>query len=339
MKVDISVYRGYMNEKELIISGHLFKSWAPSQYSIKKKAFRHAFSILKMFTIKPMANKTVTLQFQDMSVSTKTMKDGYFNFRLPFNASLESGWYQCTVRHDFGEFNIIATGEILKPHTGRFGIISDIDDTFLISHSSNFFKKLYVMLTQNVDKRKIFDDVPAHYQALSLAGQKDKKSFNSFFYVSSSEWNLYSFIVAIANKYQLPKAVIKLKKIKTGLGDFFFTGAGSHDHKFEKVKEIISFYPELNYVLLGDDSQRDAYLYERICKVFPKNIAAIYIRQTNKKPKEKIESTLKNIGTLNVPYLYFKDSIDAISHSKAIGIIGDESEKIQLGQSENSNII
>lgn len=137
------------------------------------------------------------------------------------------------------------------------------------------FKKLYVMLTQNIDNREVFDDVPKHYQALSLAGQKNNNSFNSFFYVSSSEWNLYPFIVAITKKYQLPKAVLKLKKIKTGLGDFFFTGGGSHDHIFEKIKEIISFYPELEYVLLGDDSQKDPYLYERICKVLPKNIKTI----------------------------------------------------------------
>lgn len=326
MKVDISIYRGYMNERELTISGHLFKSWAPSQYSIKKRAVKHAFSVLKMFTIKPMANEQVTLQFQDKSVSTKTMADGYFNFRIPFDQTLESGWYPCNVLCDYGEFNIIATGEILKPHTGRYGIISDIDDTFLISHSSNLFKKLYVMLTQNVDRRKIFEDVPTHYQALSKAGQESKTSFNSFFYVSSSEWNLYAFIVAIANKYQLPKAVIKLKKIKTGLGDFFFTGSGNHDHKFDKVKEIISFYPELDYVLLGDDSQRDPYLYERICKVFPKNIAAIYIRQTGNKPKKKVERVLKNIASLNVPHLYFKDSSDAISHSKTIGIIAENKE-------------
>lgn len=323
MKVDISVYRGYMNEKELTISGHLFKSGAPSQYSIQKRAIKHAFSVLKMFTIQPMSNARVTLQFQDQSVSTKTMKDGYFSFRVPFDKSLESGWHTCNVVCDHGEFNSSATGEVLKPHTGRYGIISDIDDTFLVSHSSNIFKKLYVMLTQNIDKRKIFDDVPAHYQALSTAGISSKKSFNSFFYVSSSEWNLYSFIVAIAHKHKLPKAVIKLKKIKTGLGDFLFTGGGSHDHKFEKIKEIISFYPELQYVLLGDDSQRDPYLYERICKVFPKNVTAIYIRQTSSKPKKEVEGVLKNIETLHVECLYFKDSRDAISHSKAIGIIGD----------------
>jgi len=147
MKVDISIYRGYMNDKELTISGHVFRSWAPSQYSIEKRAIKHSLSILKMFTIKPMPNETVTLQFEDLTVSTKTLKDGYFNFNIPFNKNLESGWHSCSIKCAIGTFNIISNGEILKPHTGRYGIISDIDDTFLVSHSANFFKKLYVMLT------------------------------------------------------------------------------------------------------------------------------------------------------------------------------------------------
>jgi len=161
---------------------------------------------------------------KDETVSTKTLKDGYFNFKIPFTNKLESGWHPCSIKCDIGTFNIISNGEILKPHPGRYGIISDIDDTFLVSHSANFFKKLYVMLTQNIDNREVFDDVPKHYQALSKAGHTNEDSYNSFFYVSSSEWNLYSFIVAIANKYSLPKAVLKLKKNKNGVGRFFIYG-------------------------------------------------------------------------------------------------------------------
>jgi phosphatidate phosphatase APP1 len=321
MKVDISIYRGYVNEKELVISGHVFKSWAPSQYSIQKRTIKHAFSIFKMFTIKPLGNVRVTLNFLDISVSTKTLDDGYFSFRIPFSKDIHSGWHSCTVAAEVGAVDIISTGEILKPFLGMYGIISDIDDTFLISHSSNIFKKLFVMLTQNLDKREIFDDVPKHYRALSNAGQDSAQASNSFFYVSSSEWNLYSFIVAIASKYDLPKAVVKLKKIKSGLGDFLFTGGGSHDHKFEKIKDIISFYPLLDYVLLGDDSQQDPYLYERICKIFPKNIKVIYIRQTQKSPKSKVFNVLNNIESLGVTTFYFQNSEDAIAHSKEIGIV------------------
>ncbi|TVZ52844.1 App1 family protein [Dokdonia sp. Hel_I_53] len=321
MEVDISVYRGYMNERELVISGHVFNSWAPSQYSIERRSVKHAYSILKMFTIKPQHNVRVTLKFRALSVTTQTLNDGYFEFKVPYSDVVESGWHTCEVICEHKKFNIVTTGEFLKPFTSCYGIISDIDDTFLVSHSSNIFKKLYVMLWQNLDKREVFDDVPKHYQALSRAGQLEAGSFNSFFYVSSSEWNLYSFIVAISKKYELPKAVILLKKIKTGLADFFNTGGGNHNHKFDKIKKIITFYPDIEYILLGDDSQKDPYIYERICKEFPENINAIYIRRTGSEQKPAVETILNTIKSSGVQTLYFVNSRDAIAHSHDIGII------------------
>ena len=115
--------------------------------------------------------------------------------------------------------------------------------------------------------------------------------------------------------------MIKLKRIKTGLADFLFTGRGGHDHKFIKIKDIISFYPHLQYVLMGDDSQQDPHLYERITKMFPMNIRAIYIRQTSRRQKEKVVRVLENIEDLGVATCYFEDSGKAIAHSKKIGIV------------------
>ena len=161
----------------------------------------------------------------------------------------------------------------------------------------------------------------SHYQALSFAGRQNKEEQNAFFYVSSSEWNLYRFIIKFTEIHQLPKAVLLLKDIKTKLTDFFLTGRGNHNHKFEKIKHILEFYPNLEYILLGDDSQKDAYLYEAICKIFPVTVKAVYIRQTGHHKKEKIMSLLRNLETLKVAVCYFKDSSEAIAHSKTIGII------------------
>ncbi len=321
MKLDLKLYRGYVNDEELIVFGHVFQSWAPDKYSIEKKGIKHAYSIIHKFRIKPIANKEVRLKFRDLDVTTKTLEDGYFRFTIPYDSDLEPGWHTYEITCKMGEFGIIERGELLKPYPSKLGIISDIDDTFLISHSNNFFKKLYVMLSKNVNKRKVFDDVVKHYQKLSIAGQDSNKASNSFFYVSSSEWNLYDFIAEFAVIHDLPKAVIKLKKIKTGLRDFVSTGRGNHDHKFIKIKDIISFYPRIQYVLLGDDSQHDPYLYERIIKTFPKNIRAVYIRQTGKKKKSEIVNILDNMNSLNVSTCYFKKSDQAIQHSKEENLI------------------
>lgn len=320
MKLDLKLYRGYVNEQELVVFGHLFKSLAPDRYRLDRRGIKHAVSVFQMFRIKPLKNIAIRLKFKNKEVVTKTLDDGYFRFNLPFNEALESGWHAYEVSAEFSGYGIVETGEILKPYESKLAIITDIDDTFLISHSNNFFKKLYVLLLRNINKRKIFEDVVEHYQYLSLAGQENGKASNSFFYVSSSEWNLYGFIHEFAVMHDLPKAVIKLKKIKTGISDFLFTGRGSHDHKFEKVKDIISFYPNLKYVLLGDDSQQDPFIYERICKIFPENIRAVYIRQTTRGKKEKVNKVLKNLESLHVATCYFRDSERAISHSKSLGI-------------------
>ncbi len=321
VKLDLKLYRGYVNNEELVVSGHVFQSWAPDKYRLDKKGIRHAVAIIHMFRIKPYPNVEVTLNFKNVVVTTKTLKDGFFRFTIPFSDELESGWHPYTVTCKISKFGIINCGELLKPFESKLGIISDIDDTFLISHSDNFFKKLYVLLLRNLNHRKIYEDVVQHYKALSIAGQSNEIASNSFFYVSSSEWNLYEFIDSFARLHDLPKAVIKLKDIKSGISDFLFTGRGNHDHKFVKIKEIISFYPHLEYVLLGDDSQQDPYIYERICKIFPKNIKSIYIRQTANSINEQVANVLKNIDTLDVATCYFRYSHEAIAHSKALGII------------------
>lgn len=321
MKLDLKLYRGYVNEKQLIVFGHVFESWAPDKYRTDRRGIKHAFSIIHMFRIKPLNNIEVRLKFKNLDLTTKTQEDGYFRFDVPFHEELESGWHTYCVTCKINDIGIIETAELLKPYESKVGIISDIDDTFLISHSNSIFKKLYVMLLKNINKRKIFEDVVKHYQHLSIAGQDSDKASNSFFFVSSSEWNLYGFINDFAEMHELPKAVIKLKKIKTGIRDFFATGRGSHDHKFDKIKDIISFYPHLEYVLLGDDSQKDAFIYERICKTFPKNIKAVYLRQTGKKQDIKVYEALKNIESLNVATCYFQGSDKALLHSKNIGVI------------------
>jgi phosphatidate phosphatase APP1 len=320
VKLDLKLYRGYVNDAELVVSGHVFQSWAPDKYRLDNKGIRHAFSIINMFRIKPYKNAIVTLKFKNLDITTKTLNDGFFRFAVPFNEPLECGWHPYEVICKLHNFGIVNVGEILKPFESKLGIISDIDDTFIMSHSKSFFKKLFVLLFRNINKRKIFEDVVQHYKALSMSGQTNDVASNSFFFVSSSEWNLYEFIDSFARLHELPKAVIKLSDIKAGISDFLFTGRGSHNHKFVKIKEIISFYPHLQYVLLGDDSQSDPYIYERISKIFPKNIKAVYIRQTSKS-KSKVVKILKNIESLGVSVCYFKFSHEAIAHSKAIGVI------------------
>ncbi len=321
MKPILKLYRGYANEEELIVMGHVFRPTTKQEYDFQKKNFRNARSVIRMFRIKTQGNADVYLDFNNRKIHTKTLDDGYFKFTIPLKNEPGHGWmdYRVTLVHAGHE--VSAKGSFLRPFEGKLGFISDIDDTFLVSYTRNPFKKLYILLFRNLRGRKIFEGVVPHYQALSTAGRNNKQEENAFFYVSSSEWNLYRFIIDFTELHDLPRAVLLLKDIKTSLTDFFITGRGDHNHKFEKIKHILEFYPHLTYTLLGDDSQQDPFLYEDICKIFPVNVKAVYIRQTGKHKKPKAVAALQNMESLDVATCYFEDSSEAIEHSRRIGLI------------------
>ena len=324
MKPVLKLYRGYANEQELIVMGHVFKPTTKEDYDFQKRKFQNAKSVIRMFRIKTKPNADVYLNINGRTIHTRALDDGYFKFCIPLLKEAGYGWQDYQVSTPFGKHEVVEKGSFIRPHEGDLGFISDIDDTFLISHTRNALKKLFILLFRNVNDRKIFDDVVPHYQALSRSGRNTKGEHNAFFYVSSSEWNLYRFIVQFTELHELLRAVLLLKDIKTSLMDFFITGRGDHNHKFEKIKHILEFYPNLSYTLLGDDSQDDPYLYESICKIFPVNVKAVYIRQTGKQKKPKSVAAMKNLEELGVQVCYFSNSSEAIAHSKKIGLIKDK---------------
>lgn len=321
MKPILKLYRGYANDQELIVMGHLFQPTNKKDYDFLAKKFKNASATIAMFRIKTQANADVYLDHDTLKIHTKTLDDGYFKFCIPLKND-QYGWIDYSVSTIYNDEIISSKASYNRPRKGDLGIISDIDDTFIVSYTRNPIQKIYNLLLKNATKRKIFEDVVLHYQALSAAGRENDGEQNTFFYVSSSEWNLYRLIVKFTEIHQLPKAVLLLKDIKTSLTQFFWSlKPNSHNHKFEKIKHILEFYPQLQYVLLGDDSQEDVFLYESISKIFPLSVKAIYIRQTGKSKKEKVISALTNIQTLDVAICYFQHSSEAIAHSKQIGII------------------
>jgi phosphatidate phosphatase APP1 len=325
-RCDLKLYRGYANKNELVVFGHIVEKYPSNDHKYTRKGFRYARTILQLFSIKTVPHLRVVLKVGNSVAETIAEKDGYFRFQIPFTEKLEGGWHNYEVSVDDivngQKFEVTKQEEFFLPYTSSYGIISDIDDTFLISHSRRSFKKLFVLLARNVQARKPFADVVQHYQLLSLAGSKTpENNANIFFYVSSSEWNLYDMIVRFAALNGLPKAVLKLKAIKSGLDDFVMTGGGSHGHKLKKIQNILSFYPELQFILLGDDSQQDPVIYEEICKMFPGNIKAVYLRQTRTRRRSAAGACIANMSSMGVDTCYFAHSSKAIAHSIESGIV------------------
>ena len=207
--------------------------------------------------------------------------------------------------------------------------MSDIDDTFLISHSSNLWKKLYVLFTKNAHSRKPFEGVVKHYQLLSQAHTTTNHP-NPFFYVSSSEWNLYDFIKEFTRKNELPEGVYLLSQIKR-LSEVWKTGATKHSGKFMRIARIMEAYPAQKFVLFGDDSQQDPTIYAGIVTHFPGMVKAVYLRHVYDKNISNVKELIKKIEACGVSCCHFEHSETAIEHSYSIGLL-QKSEEIQSSE-------
>ena len=181
---------------------------------------------------------------------------------------------------------------------------------------------LYALFTQNARSRKPFEGVVRHYQLLTT-GNTTPEAPNPFFYVSSSEWNLYDYLLEFTREHNLPRGVFLLNVLKQ-IRQIFKTGQNNHGTKFTRIVRIIEGFPKQRFVFLGDSSQHDPYIYESLVKHFPNQIYAVYIRDVYKKNKEKVTEVLQRIEASGVHSCFFSHSSEAIEHSKKIGLITEE---------------
>lgn len=291
-----------------------------SRKHYRKNILLNLFAVLRLFFVRPVAGVTVRLKDRP-DIMTQTDTDGFFRLDWSPESPMTAGWHSVVVELVTEQRGLIAEGEgrICVPDSTKYGFISDIDDTFLISHSATIFKRLYVLLTQNARSRQPFAGVVRHYQLLAEA-QTDERTANPFFYVSSSEWNLYDYILEFAGQHQLPEGIYQLAQLKR-FRQILATGKTKHTTKLDRIARILTTFPDRQFVLLGDDTQKDPVIYSEVVRHYPGQIRCVYLRKLNLKNRENTLARIAEINSAGIDCCYFEHSTEATEHSRQIGLI------------------
>lgn len=318
----VRLYTGYGNKTHCFLYGHVFSLSPLPRKTYRSYFIVNALALLRLFMVKIKSGATLQFYWEGKTYETKSEKDGFFKFEWQPATMPPIGFHDVQVDMiDAVNGTTIATGKakLIIPHYNQFAFISDIDDTFLVSYSSKLRKRLFVLLTENALSRKPFDGVVNHYRLLAEAQAPDNTT-NPFFYVSSSEWNLYNYIRDFSEKNKLPEGVYLLNQVKK-FKQVFKTGQNNHATKFMRIARVLEAYPEHRFILLGDDSQEDPSIYASVVEHFPKQIFCIYIRKVGKEAKPAVVQKLNMVENKGVFYCYFKHSAEAVIHSRSIGLI------------------
>lgn len=171
----VKVYHSYGGNGDIVVFGHVLKTSPLPRIRYRRNFWTNTMALIRLFIVKPIPRARVSLTFQGETIEQVTEDDGFFRFQWSPYKMPSAGWHKVQVTLAEGIVNkyhgsVAGEGEIYIPHVKQYAIISDIDDTFLISHSSNLRKRLFVLLTENAYSRKPFEGVVNHYQALAHAG-------------------------------------------------------------------------------------------------------------------------------------------------------------------------
>lgn len=320
----VKLYRGFGNAGKLIIFGHVLRRSALPRKRYRNNSLVNLLAVIRLFLVKPQPYASVRIRCVGHVVETQTEADGFFRVEIPLDEPLPPGEYP--VRAEFLSQTLTpetilgtGSGEVHIPSPTTYGCISDIDDTFLISHSSTITKRLLVLLTENAHSREPFEGVVSHYQLLAEANSGPEKR-NPFFYVSSSEWNLYDYILEFSEKNGLPNGVYLLNQIKR-LSQVLQTGKSKHLTKFDRIASILETYPDMQFILLGDDSQQDPTIYETVVRHYPNQVRCVYIRQVNQANRSATQELVDKIQQAGVTCCYFNKSSNAREHSLEVGLV------------------
>lgn len=278
---------------KVLITGTVLKNKTHIDKS-PKSLLANAWNVLSSYRKKAYKWKNIYIETQSETFKIETSKKGYFFEILEIKKLSDFKIFDEKRNELF--IDQIHPYYFENPSTS-VEVISDIDDTVIISHTASALKRISTILFKRPKRRNkvVFSNI--------LLDFFDENNFR-IAYLSKSESNLFGLITAIFRYNEIPSGPLFLTsylKFKS----LFKPKKGKH--KLDFLHHLFQNLPDKKFILIGDDTQRDMNIYTEIVNNYRSQIIKVYIRQTTfsvDKIQKKYWETLKETG---VECMYFQD--------------------------------
>jgi phosphatidate phosphatase APP1 len=316
---------GFGNNYSTYIIGEVVEENGISKPKEGQSTWQNIAAMIRRYVSNEIEGVKVEVKYLEKSQIVTTDKHGIFRCTFEHASPVpDKIWHKAYIRlaePGYDSDNEV-TGEVLTiTRLPQFGIISDVDDTIMVSYAAQKIMKLRLMLMNNAHTRMPFEGVSAFYYALQRGTSND--GYNPVFYVSNSEWNLYDLIYEFIQFHRIPKGPLLLREMAIRLWRPWKIKEVNKNHKSEVITKIFSMYVGLKFILIGDSGQRDPEVYLNIVREFPGRVLAIYIRDIGIPEKSARIKTISQrvLDEYNTEMLLVKDTEAAAMHAVAKGFI------------------
>ncbi|WP_203566572.1 App1 family protein [Aestuariimicrobium ganziense] len=220
------------------------------------------------FAAVPLARRTVRVQAGDSEIEIETDRSGYLDVRLK-NPGLPTGWHEVQVTTAEGTTATVPVQIIESDET--LGLVSDIDDTVLSTFLPRILIAAWNSFVVTEQAREPVPGMARMYQQLL-----ERHPGAPVVYVSTGAWNTYPFLSRFLRRHGYPQGTMLLTDWGPTNTGWFRSGP---DHKRTALRELARDFPNVRWVLVGDDGQHDPVLYTEFSNLQPDKVRLIAIRQ------------------------------------------------------------
>lgn len=336
-------YTSYGDDEKIMITGAVVEDKGIQAPEPEHGIWKNILNMIKRYTGDELPGVRVKIEYGNNEEVVRTNESGLFHTVLP-NKLPRSGkkrWQtvkltlldQVTEKQDI----ITAKSEVhIHNKYSDFIVVSDLDDTVMISHSTRTFRKVRLMLSKNALTRSPFEGVSEFYRALNESADGKERSI---FYVSGSEWNLYDLLTDFLNAQEIPRGPLLLSDAKLKLFSMLQSGK-KYKGKINRIKELFELYYHQDFILIGDSGQKDPEIYLKIAEMYPSRVKAIYIRYIGKrKHNKRLNRLIKLCTELGTEMVIVNSTTEAARHAQAKGyIIPEHIEKIRRQKQKEARL-
>ncbi|WP_157408578.1 App1 family protein [Actinoplanes sp. N902-109] len=221
----------------------------------------------RSFTSSPVHNAPVQIQVGDQIHETRTDRSGYVDTRV--KGDLEPGW-ACVRLTTEGAQPVEAPIRVVDPAM-KFGVISDIDDTVMVTALPRPLLAAWNTFVLDEHARMAVPGMAVLYERLVNANPGAP-----VFYLSTGAWNVAPALNRFLSRHLYPAGPLLLTDWGPTPDRWFRSG---QEHKRNTLARLSSEFPDIRWLLIGDDGQHDQEIYSEFAHAHPDSVAAVAIRR------------------------------------------------------------
>jgi phosphatidate phosphatase APP1 len=330
-RLKIVTYRGYGRQERLYLKGRVLEDKGEQAATENDHLWNNLVNMYKRMESNELPYARLLARFDGHEQEVQADEEGFFEVWIEPQNPLPTDrvWHEVHLRlvdpqgYD-GPSPVEAVGEVfVPPPTAQYAVISDIDDTVLKSDATHMLRMARNVFLGNARTRLPFPGVAAFYRAL-LDGPRGN-ALNPLFYVSSSPWNLYDLLVEFFHLQNIPLGPILFLR-DWGLTENEILPIKNQEYKIGVIRQMMNFYPDLPFILVGDSGQEDPEIYTRITAEYPERVLAVYIRNVThdlKRP-EAVRALADKVIQAHSTLILADDTLSIARHAASQGWISTQ---------------